>query len=118
MSNEPMNKDARDEILKRALEERILRELERIPDLSSSIPADFAARMAARVPARRDVSVTPARYGRSVMWVSLAALVIVLPVLAWIGFGRSALDVAIEWCLCTQFLGIAVWMAIYRRREG
>ena len=118
MSNEPMNNDAVDEFLERALEERIVRELERVPDLSSSIPADFAARVAAKVPASRDVSVTPARYGRSVIWVSLAALFIVLLVLAGLGLGRSALGVAIEWCLCAQFLGLAVWMAIYRRRES
>lgn len=118
MSNEPMNNDAMGELLERALDERIVRELERVPDLSSSISADFAARVAARVPARRVVTETPTRYGRAVMWVSLAALFIVLLVLAGLGLGRSALGVAIEWCLCAQFLGIAVWMAIYRRRES
>ena len=118
MSNEPMNNDPMDELLEVALDERIVRELERMPDLSSSIAPDFAVRVAAKVPAGRDVAVIPARYGRSVMWVSLIALFMFLLVLAGLGFGRSAMGVAIEWCLCAQFLGLAVWMAIFRRRES
>jgi hypothetical protein len=118
MSSEPMKNDGIDELIEKALEQRIVHELERVPDLSSSIPADFAVRVAAKVPLRRAVPVAPSRYGRAAMWISLAALFGVLLVVAGLGLGRSALGVAIEWCLCAQFLTIAVWMTIYRRREG
>ena len=52
------------EMEERALDARIVAALERVPEVSQSIPADFAARVAAQVPARRAVvGPTPSRWG-------------------------------------------------------
>jgi hypothetical protein len=102
------------EMEERALDERVVAELERAPDLSDSIPTDFAMRVAAKVPASRPVTVAETHYGWTVMWCSLAVLFVVLVVAAVRGLERSAIGTAIEWTLCAQFLAIAIWLAMRR----
>jgi hypothetical protein len=106
------------EMEERTLDARIVAELERVPDASVVIPADFAARVAAKVPAKPEVAVAPTYYGRKVMWCCFAVLLVVLAVLAARGMGRSAYGTAIEWILCAQFLAIAVWLATRRLRTN
>jgi hypothetical protein len=102
----------------RELDERILRELERSPVISATIPQDFAARVAAKVPVRQPVAIRTSHYGRLLMAASLVVLFVALVVLAVRGFGGSPLGQAIEWTLCVQFLAIAVWMGTQSRQSN
>jgi cytochrome oxidase assembly protein ShyY1 len=117
MSAEDMEALAR-EIGERALDERIVAALEQAPDMSGSIRADFAERVAARVPARRPIAVRETHYGGTMMWCSLAVLFVVLVIVAVQGAGRSVIGTAVEWSLCAQFLGIAIWLAMGRWRAN
>ena len=61
MSGEEMNNQSVDELREmeeRALDIKIVAALERAPEVSQLIPADFAARVAASVPSRRAVAVS------------------------------------------------------------
>src|SRR5437899_10703916 len=104
------------EIEERAFDERVIAELERAPDLPGSIPADFAERVAAMVPARRPVAVQGTQYGRKVMWCSLVVLLLVLVVVAVRGTQASAVGTVMEWVLFVQFLGLAVWLGVRQWR--
>jgi hypothetical protein len=117
MSPEEMEALAR-EMEERALDKRIVAALERAPDLSGSIPADFAERVAAKAPARRPVVVRATQYGRKVMWCSLAVLFVVLVVLALRGAERSTIETTVEWTLYAQFVAIATWLAVRRWRAN
>jgi len=117
MTPEEMRALAR-EMEERAFDERIATELEREPDLSAVVPADFAARVAAKVPARPAVAVAPTHYGRAVMWCCLTVLLVVLVVLAAKGLGQTTFGTAIEWALCAQFLAIAIWLATRRLKTN
>jgi len=118
MPGEEMNDRMVEELEReeRALDQRILGALERAPEVS--IPADFAARVAAKVPARRSVPVTPARWGRLTMRVSLAVLLVAMVLVAVKDGGRTAMGSAVEWTLCTQFLAFAVWLGVRRWRPS
>ena len=102
----------------RELDARVVEQLERLPDLSSAIPADFAARVAAKVPVRRPVAVRTTHYGRTLMLVGLVVLFVALVVLAVRGSSGSTIGVALEWTLCVQFLALAVWMGLQRFRSN
>ena len=91
-----------------ALEERVVRALERVPEVR--IPADFAARVAGRLPERRAFAVRPARYGLMTMRISMAVLVLALVVVAMHSGGRSVFGLALEWVLCAELVGLAVWL--------
>ena len=101
---------SREEMDVRALDERVVRALERVPDAAVSIPADFAARVAGQVPASRPVSFTPTHNGRTVMVVSVVVLLVALLALAHAGAERSVFGLAVEWFLFAQFLALAVWL--------
>jgi hypothetical protein len=92
-----------------ALEERVVRALERAPEVS--IPADFAARVAGRLPERRAFAVRPARYGLMTMRISMAVLVISLVVVAMHSGGRSVFGIVLEWVLCAELVALAMWMS-------
>jgi hypothetical protein len=102
----------------RELDDRILRELERVPAISATISPDFAARVAAKVPERRPAAVRTTHYGRLFMAASLVILFIALVVLAARGFAGSPIGQVIEWTLCIQFLAIAVWMGVQSWRSN
>lgn len=95
-----------------ALDARIIHALEMSPDPAPFIPENFAARMAARVPPRPTISLTPTHYGRNVMLVSMAALLMVLLFLAWGGSNDSPLGILWEWCLCAQLIALALWLSV------
>ncbi len=93
-----------------ALEERVTRALERVPEVT--VPADFAARVAAQVPKRSEMAARPARYGWMAMRISMAALVIALLAVAMHATGRSSvLGIALEWVLCAELVGLAIWLS-------
>ncbi len=78
---------------------RVVRALERLPESSKfKIPADFAARVAASVPARRPVAIHPPHYGRTVAFVCVFVLFATLLAAAPQGLDHSALGFALE-CL-------------------
>ncbi|MBS1820642.1 MAG: hypothetical protein JST61_01495 [Acidobacteria bacterium] len=121
MSDESINLSVDDAVLEmeRVLDERIVREIERQPDLATSIPADFAARVAAQIPSKRPVAVVETtHYGRTAMWASLAALLVAFVVAAVRGAGHSPIGAAIEMTLYMQFLAIAVWLGVRRWRAS
>jgi hypothetical protein len=117
MSPEEMETLAR-EMEERAFDERVVAALERAPDMSSAIPADFAERVAAKVPVRRPVAVRATQYGRKAMWCSLAVLFVMLVVVAVQGMERSTIGIVMEWVLYAQFLAIAIWLAMRQWRAN
>lgn len=90
-----------------ALEMRVLRALEAKPLVS--IPAEFAASVGARVPARLAAAVTPARYGTTAMRAAMAVLVIALVAVGVRSADRSTVGIAVEWILCVQLVALATW---------
>jgi len=92
-----------------ALEERVVRALERVPEVR--IPAEFAARVVAQVPKRKEIAVRPARYGLMAMRTSVAVLVLALVVVAMHATVRSVIGIALEWVLCAELVALAVWLS-------
>jgi len=91
-----------------ALEERVVRALERVSEVR--IPAEFAARVAVRVPVRKEIAARPARYGMMAMRISVVVLVLALVVVAMHVGGRSVFVIALEWVLCAELVALAVWL--------
>lgn len=118
MNSELMSEQGTCEREQRVLDARIVRELERVPDVALSIPADFAARVAAKVPERKAEVARVTHYGRTLMGVSLVVLFVALVVLAARGFVSSPIGLMVEWSLCIQFLVLAVWMGTQHWRSN
>lgn len=97
------------------LEARITLALETAP--KPEIPLDFAAKVAARVPVIRPVTLTPRGYGRNAAFLSLAVLLALIFVFAHRS-GASALWTSMEWVFCIQFALVAIWLAVRRARPG
>ncbi|HEY1995000.1 MAG TPA: hypothetical protein VGG81_11405 [Edaphobacter sp.] len=93
------------------LDQRIVRALEAAPELE--IPADFAARVASRLPAGRPVSLTPTHYGKNAMLVGIAVTFVGLLVLALHTTGDAAFGL-LESVLLAQFIALAVWFTVWR----
>jgi hypothetical protein len=90
-----------------ALEVRVLRALEAKPVVS--VPAEFAARVVSRVPARRVAVLTPARYGMIAMRVAMAVLVVTLVAVSVRSGHPSPIGLAVQWILCVQLVALALW---------
>ena len=121
MSGEEMNNQSVDELremVERALDMRIVAALERAPEVSQLIPADFAARVAASVPLRRAVAVRPSRWGRTMMWVSLVVSLVVLAFVAAARVEQSVAVTTVVWTLYVECLAIAVWLGVRRWRAN
>lgn len=112
MLDEQMNEEPIDV---RVLDARIVRALEKSPDVAAVIPENFAARMVGRVRVRRAISLKPTHYGRNAMFLSMAALVLVLLVLALGGRDSSMFEIVLDWCLCAQLIALAMWLSMKRR---
>ena len=103
------------------LDQRIVRALETAPE--PHIPADFAARVASQLPARRPVSLTPTHYGQKAM---LVGIVVTLAALLILAIHSTALHSTalhstahptfglLESLLSAQFLALAVWFSLWR----
>jgi hypothetical protein len=102
-----------EEALIAEMDARLVRALEDRP--AASVPADFAARVARQVPARREVSLTPRHYGRNAMLICMVVLAVALSTLAMQGAGNSSLGVVWEWIGCAQLVSLAVWLGMWQR---
>ena len=93
------------------LDQRIVRALETAPQ--PQIPADFAARIASRLPARRPVSLTPTYYGKSAMLIGTLVTLAALLALALHPTGNTTFGF-LESFLFAQFIALAVWLTVWR----
>jgi hypothetical protein len=93
------------------LDQRIIHALETVPELQ--IPADFAARVAARLPARRPVSLTQTHYGYTAMLLGVLATFAAMLALA-LHTARHATFGLPESLLLTQFIVFAIWLSVRR----
>ncbi len=99
-----------------AMDRRVAEALERVPAVN--IPADFAARVAGQVPERRAVAATGSRYGLMAARICVAVLLIAIVVVAMRASGRTAFNIALEWILCGELVGLSIWMGrVWRLSE-
>ena len=111
MSNEPDNATAGNAKLEHAM----TKALEQAPE--PVIPADFAARVAAKarmLPQPKPVVAT--QYGRKTAFAAALVLTVLLFVLApYASPGSNALAFALEMVLFAQLAGLAVWLTRSQR---
>jgi hypothetical protein len=122
MHNEPLNQNdlspaameqaAREQAALEQFDQRIVRALETAPE--PRIPADFAARVAAQLPGRRPVSLTPTHYGHKAMLIALVVTLVALVTLALHAATGPASFGLVESLLCSEFIALAVWFGIAR----
>jgi ABC-type transport system involved in cytochrome c biogenesis permease subunit len=93
------------------LEQRLTSALETVP--MPHIPADFAARVAGQLPAKRPESLTPTRYGQSAMRIGVVLTLVALLALAVRASGKPDFGLA-ESFLLTLFVGLVLWLSIWR----
>jgi hypothetical protein len=91
-----------------SMEERLKRALERKPVVD--VPVGFAARVAGQVPVRRAVAAPTARYGLLVARIGVLVLLLALVVVAVHFPGHTMLGIALEWTLCAELAGLAIWL--------
>jgi hypothetical protein len=95
------------------LDQRIVRALETAPE--PHIRADFAARIASRLPARRPASLTPTHYGQNATLAGILVTLAALLILALKPTGHATLGL-LESLLSAQFIALAVWLSVWRHR--
>lgn len=100
-----------DQNLDRSLDEWLIRALETVP--YPQIPADFAVRVASRLPRRRPVSLTATHYGRNAMLLGIVATLAVLLVLALNTTGHASFGL-LEVILLAEFIALTVWFSVWR----
>jgi len=93
------------------LDQRIVRALENGPQ--PQIPADFAARVASRLPARRPVSLTPTHYGPKATLAGMLVILAALLILALRPMGHATFGL-LESLLSAQFIALVVWLSVWR----
>lgn len=99
---------------RKALDARLVRALETRPEIT--VPAEFAARVASRMPSRRPALLRRTHYGQWVMVLSLVVLAAALAAMVAGNFGRTPIGLAMEGVIYAQLLSLAVWLGI--RRAG
>jgi hypothetical protein len=129
MHDESMTDENQARAAAEAFELRVVRALETQPE--PNIPADFAARVASRLPVSGKISVREmsygvadfsrtdirrTHYGRSMMMISMAVLVVAMLAFAPRAVLSSALWVGLEWTLCAQFVLLALWFVMRPER--
>jgi hypothetical protein len=90
------------------MDERLTRALERKPAVD--VPDGFAARVAGLVPMRQAVALPRARYGLMAARICVAALLLAVMVVATRWGGRTVSGVVVEWVLCGELIGLAMWL--------
>jgi hypothetical protein len=93
------------------LDQRIVRALETAPE--PDIPADFAAGVAGKLPARRPASLTPTHYGQSATLAGMLVTLATLLILALKPTGHATFGL-LESLLSAQFIALAVWLSVWR----
>ena len=111
MHDEPLNPEHPSQSASEHLDQRIVRALEAAPE--PQIPADFAARVASQLPARRSVSLTPTHYGQNAMLIGTVVTLAALLVLALHSTGHATLGL-LQSLLFAQFIALAVWLSVWR----
>ena len=111
MHDQPLDHDNLSQSAMEHLDQRIVRALETAPE--PQIPADFAARVASRLPARRPVSLAPTHYGYTAMLIAIVATFVALLAFALHTTGRATFGLP-ESFLLTQFIVLAVWFSVWR----
>ena len=111
MHDEPLNPDKLSQSAMEHLDQRIVRALETVPE--PQIPADFATRVASRLPDRRPVSLTPTHYGQNAMLIGTVVSLVALLVLALHSTGHAAFGL-LESILFAQFIAFAIWLSVWR----
>jgi hypothetical protein len=111
MHDEPLNPDNLSQSAMEHLDQRIVRALETAPE--PQIPADFAARVASRLPARRPVSLTPTHYGQNAVLIGIVVTLAALVLLALHSTGHATFGL-LDSLLFAQFLALAVWFTVWR----
>jgi hypothetical protein len=111
MHDESLNQDNLSPAAMEQLDQRLIRALETVPE--PHIPADFAARVASQLPARRPVSLTPTHYGYTAMLIGLVLTLAALLAVALHTTGRATFGLP-ESFLLTQFIVLAVWFSVWR----
>jgi formate/nitrite transporter FocA (FNT family) len=112
MHDEPLNRDNLSQSATEHLDQRIVRALETAPEIH--IPADFAARVASQLPARRPVSLTPTYYGQNAMMAGMVVTLAALLILAVNSAGHTTFGL-LESLLSAQFIALAVWLSVWRQ---
>ena len=113
MHDEPLNQNDLSPTPMEQLDQRLIRALETVPE--PQISADFAARVASRLPARRPVSLTPTYYGQKAMLIGIVLTLVALLALALRTGGHPTFGI-MESFLLTQFIALTVWLSIWRDR--
>ena len=112
MSDESMNSKLVNKAADDELDLRILRALETAPNVE--IPADFAARVANRLPVRRrPVSLTATHYGRNAVFLGMILSLVVLIALSLSNGSHATFGLA-ESLLLAQFIALTVWLSVRR----
>ena len=119
MHEAPMTDGNKARAAAEAFERRVVRALERQPEVA--IPADFAARVAGSAGVRRAASVRRPRlrrthYGYSMGLIGMAMLLLAMLAFASRAVAGSVTWVGLEWVLCGQFVALAMWFGL--RRDG
>jgi hypothetical protein len=112
MHSEPVNENDLLPTATELLDQRIVRALEVAPQ--PRIPADFAARVASQLPARRPVSLTPTHYGHKAVLIAMVVTLVAVITLALRAAAGPANPGLVESLLCTEFIALAVWFGIAR----
>lgn len=92
-----------------SMDERLTRALERKPAVV--VPAGFAARVAGQVPVRKAVAMPTVRYGLLTAQIGMGVLLLALVMVAMHSAGRTVFGVVVEWVLCAELVGLAVWLS-------
>jgi hypothetical protein len=111
MHHEPLNEDNLSPTAMEQLDQRLIRALETVPEFK--IPADFAARVASQLPAKRPVSLTPTYYGYTAMLLGIVATLAAMVVFALHSTSHVAFGLP-ESLLLTQFIVLAIWLSVRR----
>jgi hypothetical protein len=112
MHDEPLNPNNLSPVAleQEQLDERIVRALETVP--KPMVPADFAARLGSRLPARRPESLTPTHYGRNATLLGIVATFVALLAVA-LRTGGVAVGF-VESLLLAEFIALTVWLTVRR----
>ena len=111
MHDEPLTPGNLSQSATEHLDQRIVRVLETAPE--PHIAADFAARVASRLPARHPVSLTPTHYGQRATLAGILVTLAALLVLA-LNSGSHTTFGLLESLLSAQFIALAVWLSVWR----
>jgi hypothetical protein len=111
MYNEQLDPDDLSPAAIEHLDQRIVRALETVS--TPQIPADFATRVANRLPAGRPISLTPTHFGQNAILIGVVVTLAALLILALHTTHHASFGL-LESLLFAQFIVFAVWFGVGR----